>query len=127
MQKLLDWLWSSWRFALTLVLMVSPFLGLTALCLLKVQAGQGLQPFRLGMVDMPRFLGAGASYLDVLLLCLLVPAALLTALLLRYRYYRDERDFLRRHGLPGRTGFWGGLRGARETTDTADIPERDGS
>lgn len=71
----------------------------------KVLRGQALEPFKLGNVPVPWLLGAGASYLEVLILLVALIIAFVVALAVRWHYYRDERDFRRKYKIPGKGAF----------------------
>lgn len=64
--------------------LVGPFLGNLVYCSYQVYLGNGLLQYRLGFIDVPKYLGAGASYLDVLILNVCAIVALLIGIGLRY-------------------------------------------
>jgi hypothetical protein len=109
--KLKSFLTNCWLFASGFGLMFIADLSLWSYSATQVYAGRGLEQFKLGHVDIPKFLGAGATFLDVFILNIATVIALLIALYCRYRYYEPERDILRKLGKEkeGRTGFWDDL------------------
>jgi len=76
-----------------------------SVCPLARSIGNGLLQYRLGFIEVPKYLGAGASYLDVLILNACAVLALLIGIGLRYYHYRHERDFIRKYKIEGETGF----------------------
>lgn len=71
-------------------------LGFIALS--RVQTFGPLERFRLGNTEIPKFMGAGASNLDVLILCVVALVALVVGLVIRYFYFRDKLNYLRSKG-----------------------------
>lgn len=57
----------------------------------------------MAFVDVPKYLGAGASYLDVLILDVFIILALCVGLGLRYYYDRHERDFIKKYNIKVKT------------------------
>ena len=80
-------------------------LGPLVHCIDKVIKGQSLEPFRLGNVPIPTFQGAGATYLDVLILFLVAFVAVNIAILIRYNQLRNERDFKKKYGIKDDKSF----------------------
>jgi hypothetical protein len=58
-----EWHKSTWEFVIAIIAMIGPALGTAAYCAYQVSMGNGLSQFRLGFIDVPKYLGAGASYL----------------------------------------------------------------
>lgn len=71
----------------------------------KVIHGEGQAEFRLGNVPIPKLLGAGATYLDVLILLSAAEIAMLGAILWRYKEYREEEDFKKKCGITEKRSF----------------------
>ena len=86
-------------FILWLFPIVGPPVGIALHCVYQVSIGNGHEQFRLAFVDIPKYLGAGASYLDVLILDVLIILALCVGLGLRYYYFRHERDFIKKYNI----------------------------
>jgi len=82
-----------------------PLLGVLALCIDKVVKGRGLDAFMLGNMPIPKLLGAGASYLDVLIFMLIATLLLTIALFVRWRHYRLEDDFKKKYGIKDKSSF----------------------
>ncbi|MAM89513.1 MAG: hypothetical protein CME36_19610 [unclassified Hahellaceae] len=110
LRHIAEWWKSTWQFLITIAALALPPLCLTGYCWYKVATGEGAEQFRLGFVDIPKYLGAGASYLDVLILNICVLLVLAVGFAVRYYQYRHERDFMRKYGIKGGTGFVRDLR-----------------
>ncbi len=111
--KLKKFLTNCWLFVTGLGLALIADLSLWTYSATQVYAGRSLEQFRLGHVEIPKFLGAGATFLDVFILNIATVIALLIAFYCRYRYYEPERDILKKLGREkeGQTGFWDDLGG----------------
>lgn len=109
--KLKNFLTNCWLFATGIGLTLIADLSLWSYSATQVYAGRGLEQFRLGHIDIPKFLGAGATYLDIFILNIATVIALLIALIFRYRHYEPERDILKKLGKEkeGRTSFFDDL------------------
>ena len=94
-------------------------LGPTVYCLDKVINGQSLEPFRLGNVPIPSFQGAGASYLDVLILFGAAFLAVNIAMIIRYHQLKNERDFKKKYGIKDHKSFTDDL--IEETLNDDDL------
>ncbi len=109
--KLKNFLTNCWLFTTAIGFTLVADLSLWSYSATQVYAGRGLEQFKLGNVDIPKLLGAGATFLDVFILNIATTIALVIALYCRYRYYEPERDILRKLGKEkeGSTGFWDDL------------------
>jgi hypothetical protein len=116
-----------------MIALIGPALGTAVYCAYQVSMGNGLLQFRIGFIDVPKYLGAGASYLDVLILDGLIVLALIIGLGYRYYHFRHERDFIKKYNIDAETGFKslfsnkprGG--GNYDRYDSSDHGEFDGS
>ncbi len=104
LSRMNEWHKSTWEFIVSLIALLGPPLGMAFYCAYQVSIGSGHEQFRLGFVDVPKYLGAGASYLDVLILDVFVVLALLAGLGYRYYYFRHERDFIKKYNIDAETG-----------------------
>jgi hypothetical protein len=90
---------------LTLSLIAETSIGIHA-CL-EVYNGRGSEPFSLGFVDIPKFIGANANNWSVAILMTGILVAIIVGYIMRYRYYRDELHLLKKAGLDKRqSGFY---------------------
>jgi len=105
LRRLSEYHRSTWECIISLTFVLGPFLGNLVHCAYQVSIGNGLLQYRLGFIEVPKYLGAGASYQDVLILNVCAVLALLIGIALRYYHYRHERDFIRKHKIEGETGF----------------------
>lgn len=105
LNRMSGWHKSTWEFIVSLFLIIGPPLGMAFHCAYQVSIGNGHEQFQLGFVDIPTYLGAGASYLDVLILNCFAVLALLAGLGFRYYYFRHERDFIKKYNIEAETGF----------------------
>ncbi len=80
-------------------------LGVLVHCIDKVLRGEGLEPFKLGNVPIPKFLRAGASYQDALILMIVAVQSLMAGLFFRWRYYRLEDDFKNKYKIKDKSSF----------------------
>ena len=99
LNRMSEWHKSTWELAVSLVAILGPPIGVAVHCAYQVSIGNGHEQFRLAFVDVPKYLGAGASYLDVLIFDVLVGLALLVGLGYRYYYFRHERDFIKKYNI----------------------------
>lgn len=90
---------------MSLFALLGPPVCMALHCVHQVVIGNGHEQFRLAFVDVPKYLGAGASYLDVLIYDAFVVLALLVGLGYRYYYFRHERDFIKKYNIKAETGF----------------------
>ncbi len=104
LDRMNNWSESTLGFILWLFPLVGPPVGIAFHCVYQVSIGNGHEQFRLGFVDVPKYLGAGASYLDVLILDALIILALFVGLGFRYYYFRHERDFIKKYNIKVKTG-----------------------
>jgi len=105
LNRMNEWHKSTWEFIVSIIALVGPPMGMTIYCAYQVAIGNGLEQFQLEFVDIPKFLGAGASFLDVLILNCLIVIAIWGGLGYRYYYYRHERDFIKKYNIDADTGF----------------------
>lgn len=105
LNRMSEWHNSTWELAVSLVAIIAPPLGVAFYCAYQVSIGNGHEQFRLAFVDVPKYLGAGASYLDVLILDAIAVLALLVGLGFRYYYFRHERDFIKKYNIETETGI----------------------
>ena len=103
--KLKSFLENCWLFFTGFGLLIIADLGMSIYTGTQVYTGHGLEQFRLGSVDIPKFLGAGATYLEVFITDVVTLICLTVALFARYRYYTPERELLKRYNKEGNTGF----------------------
>lgn len=103
-----------------LVAILAPSLGVTFHCAYQISIGNGHEQFRLVFVDVPKYLGAGASFLDVLILDALIVLALLVSLGFRYYYFRHERDFIKKYNVEAETGFTSLSKGSSRSKGISD-------
>ncbi len=83
-----------------------PAFGVTVHCLFNIWQGKALEPYVLVIMDHPILTNLGATYFDILIGDLVVLISVILALYLRHRHYRDERDFLKKYNVKGKTGFF---------------------
>jgi len=105
LRRIDEWHKSTWEFIIAMVAMIGPALGTAVYCAYQVSLGNGLLQFRLSFIDVPKYLGAGASYLDVLILDGLIVLALIGGFGYRYYHFRHERDFIKKYNIEAETGF----------------------
>ena len=58
-----------------------------------------LEDFKIGNVEIPKFMGAGASYLDVFIFCIIGILAVAISIYARYRHHKATIDLLRSKGI----------------------------
>ena len=85
---------------------VGPILGVMVHCGYNIYLGNALETYDLIIMDHPVLTNLGVSYLEVLLADAAVFIALGIGLAFRYFYYKDERDFIKKYNLKGKTGFY---------------------
>ena len=105
LRRIDEWHKSTWEFIVAIIAMIGPAVGTAVYCAYQVSMGNGLAQFRLGLIEVPKYLGAGASYLDVLILDVLIVVALAGGFGYRYYYFRHERDFIIKYKIDAETGF----------------------
>ncbi len=105
LSRINEWHKTTWELVVSLFAFIAPPAGMAFHCLHQVVIGSGHEQFRLDFVDIPKYLGAGASYLDVLIYDVFVVLALLVGLGYRYYYFRHERDFIKKYNIKAETGF----------------------
>jgi hypothetical protein len=120
LQRISEWHKTTWELIGGILAIILPALGTAAYCAFKVASGEGHEQFRLGFVDIPKYLGAGASYLDILILDGMMVVALVVGFGLRYYHYRDERDFLKKYKIKGETGFTSDLKPSKGSSGFFD-------
>ncbi len=68
-------------------------------------------------MDHPVLTNLGVSYLEVLIADIATLVALLVGLLIRYNYYKDERDFIKKYKLNAKTGFYQDFKNSSGSTN----------
>ncbi len=107
--KLKSFVGNCWLFASGIGLLFIADLGIGLYAATQVYFGNGFGQFRLGNVDIPKFLGAGATYLEVFISSLVTIIALTGGLIARYKHYSPERNLLKQYNKAGKTGFFDDL------------------
>ena len=79
--------------------LASPFLVLGAFSLAAILRGDALSSFAIGQATPFKFMGAGATYLNVLIFCAIGFLSVLAVVVLRYRHHREMVEFLRARGV----------------------------
>ena len=75
------------------------FILLGVLALNAVLNGEWDERFTVGNVPIPKFYGAGASNLDMLIFCVIGLVCICVAIVRRYLYYRGIIETLRKKGI----------------------------
>lgn len=86
-------------FACTVVSM----LGVMLHCGYNIYLGNALETFDIIIMDHPVLTSLGVSYLEVLIGDVCILLALIIVWGLRYHYYKDERDFIKKYNIKGKT------------------------
>jgi len=76
-----------------------PFVIFGAISLDGMLSKGPLEDFRIGNVEVPKYQGAGASFLDMFIFCAIALIALTVAIYLRYRHHKTTLDFFRKNGM----------------------------
>lgn len=93
-------------FVIFLMATILPFLGVIVHCSYNIYLGKGLDTYNLIIMDHPVLTNLGVSYLEVLIVDIATLVAIFVGLLIRYSYYKDERDFIKKYKLNAKTGFY---------------------
>ena len=93
-------------FVIFLMATILPFLGVIVHCSYNIYLGKGLDTYNLIIMDHPVLTNLGVSYLEVLIADIATLVAIFVGLLIRYSYYKDERDFIKKYKLNAKTGFY---------------------
>lgn len=96
---------TNWGFIVFVVAICLPSVVVGFHCLLNIWRGKALETFDVGIMAHPILTNLGVTYLEVFIGDIVTLIALLVGLYLRYRYYRDERDFMKKYNIKGKSGF----------------------
>jgi ABC-type sulfate transport system permease component len=96
---------TSLGFVILVLALALPFLGVIAHCSYNIYIGNGLDTYDLIVMDHPVLTNLGVSYLEVLIADVATLVAVFVGILMRYNYYKDERDFIKKYNLNVKTGF----------------------
>lgn len=96
---------TNWGFMVFVAAVCLPSVAAGFHCLLNIWRGKALETFGLGIMAHPILTNLGVTYLEVFIGSMVTLIALLVGLYLRYRYYRDERDFMKKYNIKGKAGF----------------------
>jgi hypothetical protein len=105
---------------ISIILMLLVLSGKVLYCLVQVLKGRGHETFHMIVMEHPVFTFINASFMDVLIFEAGMLIALVVGLVWRYFYYRDEREFLKKYKIKGKTGFWGPIRSNDSERDYND-------
>ncbi|TNC85834.1 MAG: hypothetical protein CSH37_06285 [Thalassolituus sp.] len=100
-------------FAILILASVVPILGVMIHCGYNIYLGNGLETYDLVIMDHPILTNLGVSYVEVLIYDAFAFLVLVIGLLFRYYHYRDERDFMKKYNLKGKTGFGSDFKSTR--------------
>ena len=96
---------TNFGFAVFLFVTITPMLGVMLHCGYNIYSGNALETYDLIIMGHPVLTSLGVSYLEVLIADVVTFFALIIGLAFRYYYYRDERDFMKKYNIKGKTGF----------------------
>lgn len=99
------WENTNWGLALFLISIILPALGVVAHCTVQIFEGKALEHYDLVIMDHPILTNWGATYLEVLIGDVLLLVVLIVGLIFRHLHYGDERDFMKKYNIKGKTGF----------------------
>ena len=108
---------TNFGFMIFLLATLLPFLGVIIHCSYNIYLGKGLDTYDLIIMDHPVLTNLGVSYLEVLIADVATLVALLVGLLIRYNYYKDERDFIKKYKLNAKTGFYQDFKNSSGSTN----------
>ncbi len=84
---------------------IIPTLGVMLHCVVNILQGKGLETYDLVIMDHPVLTNLGVSYIEVFIGDFIALIALMASVGARYYFYRDERNFIQKYKIKGKTGF----------------------
>ena len=92
-----------------------PILGIIAWCVFNIVEGRSLETFDLAFMSHPVFTNLGASYLEMFIFNFIALIVIFLSTYLRYVYFADERDFMKKYNIKGKTGFGSDFKAPRSS------------
>ncbi len=96
---------ANWGFIILVSALLLPSVAVDFYCLFNIYHGRALETFDLVIMAHPILTNLGVTYLEVLVGNIITLVAILVGIYLRYRYYRDELDLMKKYNIKGKTGF----------------------
>lgn len=98
-KELSDFIYSLRGLALVFFVFSIGFIIYGVISLDKILKGEGLELFMLGNLPIPKYLGAGASNIEMFIFCVIGTLAIFIGLIRRYLEMRDDIAMMRKLGL----------------------------
>lgn len=104
---------------------ILPAVAVMIHCIVNIMKGRALETYDLVIMDHPVLTSLNVSYLEVFIGDVITILAVLAALGARHYYYRDERDFMRKYKIKGKTGFTKDFTHGKHSQDSGDFSDGD--
>lgn len=110
--NIISFIVDDWPLLSGLTLSLVGDLMIVAKAAMEIKMGNANELFKLGFVEIPTWLGAGATNLSIVILFIGIWIALIVGFISRYRYYKDELFLYKRAGVSKyNSGFYKDLGG----------------
>ena len=98
-QEIKDFIYTLHGLAFLFVGLNTGFIIYGVVALDEIYQGNGLELFKLGNLPIPKFLGAGASNIEMFIFCIVGVIAISIGLIRRYLYLRGDIAMMRKLGV----------------------------